>query len=78
MSSPWATLLTSEEIAARHKLTESIDYSFARAYRLQMEGYTPAEHDSLAMGAWYANEGDAYQMHKSYAAIKRANQENAK
>lgn len=70
--SVWTDILTPEQIDAYHKLTATLDAGFALADRDFMNSRTPEQHDALATGCWHCNDGERYQLHRSYAAMKRA------
>jgi hypothetical protein len=72
MSNRWTDILTPEQISDYHALTADLDPSFARKQREFYESRSAAQCDSLAHQSWLCNESDAYQLARSYAAMKRA------
>lgn len=70
--SPWTHILSADEIAAFHTSTAEIDPGFAARQRQFYEDQSAEQCDALAYQAWLCNECDAYQISRSYAALKRA------
>ncbi len=66
----WAAILTAAEIDAHHALTAQLDRSFAARQREFYASRTPGQLASLAHQAWMCNEGEQYQLARSYAALR--------
>lgn len=69
--SQWTHVLTPAEIAAHHALIASIDPAFSVRDREYWEKRTEGELRSLMFGAWNCNDADAYQIARSYLALKQ-------
>jgi hypothetical protein len=67
--SQWTHILTRDELKARFELTASLDPRFARDERAFYEACDVNRLEVLAHGAWLANDRDAYQLARSYAAL---------
>lgn len=67
MTTPWTHILTAAELEAYYALAAKIDPSHAARRRAFYESRTRVELDTLAYGAWMANDSDGYQMAKTYA-----------
>lgn len=70
-SNHWKDILTADQIDNFHKLTASLDPSFAAKERAFYESRTVAQCEMLAAESWLCNEGWRYQLARSYAAIKQ-------
>lgn len=69
--SVWVEILTKEQISEYHDLTAKVDPGFARRDKEFMEAQTVSFHDGAAKGAWDACDGERFQLHRSYAKVKR-------
>ena len=65
----WNSLLSSEELTAHYRLTESLDPAFARAQREFYESRTVSQLEVLAHQAWLCCDADGYQMAQTYSAL---------
>lgn len=65
----WHQILTSEEIAAYHNLTASLDPRFARGEREFYQSRTKSQLETLAVQSWDGNQRTAYVLARSYAAL---------
>lgn len=68
--SHWTQILTKQEIEAYHTMTAKLDPAFARQEREWFERQTKAKLETEASYAWQGNQGHAYQLARSYAALK--------
>lgn len=68
--SHWVDVLDVPALEARFALTASLDPRFARAERAFYQGRTVNDLKALAHQAWLCCEGDAYQLARSYLALK--------
>lgn len=68
--SQWSQILTTAEINAYHALTASLDPAFAAKERAWYESRTVNQLKSSAAQAWDWNHPTAYQLAKSYLALK--------
>ncbi len=66
--SPWSAVLTSAELESFHALTASLDPGYARRQMEFYEAQTARQLSALRSQAWYANDGDGYQLAGSYLA----------
>jgi hypothetical protein len=65
----WGETLSAEQLEARYALTASLDPVFARDDRQYWESRTASQLRTLAAGAWCANQGEQYQMARTYLAV---------
>jgi hypothetical protein len=65
----FATILSPADIAAQHALTMRLDPAFARTSLAWWQGRTESQLRSLRSGAWFANDGETFQLASSYLAI---------
>ena len=75
--SEWNVILTPEQIEERLIQTERLDPSFGRKVREFWETRTLEQLRALKSGAWLANDGDQYQMARSYIAMEEARRDEA-
>lgn len=68
----WGEILDQSKIDARHALTASIDPRFAAADRAFYESRTASDLRVLVSQAWNCNEPTAYQIARSYLALRAA------
>jgi hypothetical protein len=67
-SNHWVYVLSEEELDDLYETTASIDPSFAAASRRFWETRTENELSALIHQAWLTNDGDQYQLARSYRA----------
>lgn len=68
-NSQWVDVLTAEQIEEHHSRTAELDPSFATGSRRFWESRTENELAALVHQAWLTNDGDQYQMARSYLAV---------
>lgn len=67
--SQWNDLLSTEQLAALHALTNRLDPRFAISEKQFYETRSIPQLRALSCGAWTANDAHGYQMSRSYLAI---------
>jgi 5-methylcytosine-specific restriction endonuclease McrBC GTP-binding regulatory subunit McrB len=67
-SNHWVDVLSQDELDELHETTASLDPSFAAASRRFWESRTENELSALVHQAWLSNDGDQYQLARSYRA----------
>lgn len=65
----WTDLLTADQLYLFHADVAKLDPNFARKQRDFYESRTAPQLDALASQAWLCNEGESYQLAKSYRAL---------
>ena len=70
--SAWSTVLTAAELDAYHSSTAALDQSFATKQKEFYEAQTVGSLSALMHQAWLCNDGDGYQLARSYKALKDA------
>lgn len=72
MSNPWTDILSVEQLAARTASIAALDPSFAVRDQKFYSDRTYAQLCSLERQAWNCNNAEAYQVARSWKAVKGA------
>ncbi len=65
----WTKTLTATEIDAHYASVAKLDPSFAAKCRKFYETRTKTQLETLAAQAWNCNDGEGYQLARSFAAL---------
>jgi hypothetical protein len=74
-SNHWVDILSQEELDGFHEMTANLDPSFAAGARKFWESRTESDLTALANQAWLTNDGDQYQLARSYLAVAKARED---